>query len=215
MGLTYWAELYFRSLKSNKVLPLLTQYLFLYKKVCIPHIGRFEIIQQSPQLNVADKLVTPPCFEIKYFNEDLVPEHQLVFFTSEEREQEKIKQELFSFGEQLKNKIQHLPFYWNGLGTLRYHFNEIIFEAEEIKLFSLQNIAAQKVLRENAQHQILVGDRELSSQEVAEALNRVKQSTPLFITVGWIVLSVAIISILIILFSKNFEPAAIGLQTLY
>lgn len=215
MDSTYWAELYFRLLKKNKVLSLLTQYLFLYKKVCIPHIGTFEIIQQSPQLNVADKLITAPCFEIKYFSEDLVPEHQLDFFTSVEREQEKIKLELFSFGEQLKNKIQQLPFRWKGLGTLRFHFNEMIFEAEELKLLPLQNIAAQKVLRENAQHQILVGDRELSSREATEALHRAKQKTPWFITVGWIILSLATIFIFMILYAKNFEPAAAGLQTLY
>ena len=211
MALIYWAELYFRSLKRNRVFPLLTQYLFLYKKVCIPHVGMFEIIQEPPQLNVADKIFTPPGFKTKYAGEDFVPEHQFDFFSAAANEKENIKQELFSFGERLRNKIQQSPFYWKGLGTLRYHFNEIIFEAEEIKLISFQNIPAQKVLRENVQHHLLVGDRELSSREVTEALNQVKQKTPWFIIVGWMILLLAIIFILIILYAKNFEPAAAGL----
>lgn len=197
------------------MLSLLTKYLIQHKKVCIPYVGMFEIVQQPPQLNVVDQIITPPAFTIKHWAKDAVPEHQFLFFASAENEKETIEQELFSFGERLKNKIQQSSFHWKGFGTLHYVEDEIIFEAEEICCLSLQNIAAQKVLRENAQHQVLVGDKKMSSNEIADALNQVQQKHDWYMIAGWTLLIIALLSILIILYFNHFEPAASGLHTLY
>lgn len=213
MGSTFWAELYFRSLKSNRVLPLLTKYLIRYKKVCIPHVGTFEIVQQSPQLNVVDKLVPPPAFKARYIEQDSVPEHQFDFFAASYEEKQRLKQELFSFGERLKNKISQSSFYWDGLGTLRYKSNHVVFEPEEIQLYSLQPVPAQKVLREKVQHNVLVGDVEMTSDQVNEVLTREEYKRPWFILAGWIIFILAVIAIIVFLYLKNFQTASTGMQT--
>lgn len=213
MGSTCWAELYFRSLKSNRVLPLLTKYLIRYKRVCIPHVGTFEIVQQSPQLNVADKLIIPPSFKARYVEQDSVSEHQFNFFAASNEEKEKIKQDLFAFGERLKNKISRSSFYWNGLGTLHYKSNRVVFEPEEIQLSSLQPVPAEKVLRENVQHNVLVGDHEMTSDQVNEVLTKEEYKRPWFIIAGWIIFILAVIAIIIFLYLKNFQTASTGMQT--
>jgi hypothetical protein len=214
MGSTFWAELYFRSLKRARVLSLLTKYLLRYKKVCIPNVGTFEIVMQSPQLNVAEKLISSPIFIIQHRTYGEVTDHQFHFFTSQGI-QENCREELFSFGERMKKRIQNSPFYWKGLGTLRYDSNEMLFEPDEMKLESLQAAPAQKVLRENVQHQVLVGDQEMTSQQVTDVLNTAEYKRPWFIIAGWILLILAVVTILIYLYRNNFETASTGLKHLW
>jgi hypothetical protein len=213
MGSTFWAESYFRSLKKARVLTVLTKYLIRYKRVCIPNVGTFEIVMQPPQLDVGGQRIAPPVFVTTHRPDDKVPDHQYRFFINEERETDSFRQELFSFGEKLKRHIQASPFHWKGLGTLRYASNELLFEPDEIRVDALQPLTAQKVLRQNVQHSMLVGDQEMTSQQVSEALSHVEYKRPWFIIAGWILLIIAALAILIFLYLKNFQPTSTGLQT--
>ncbi|MFL5811273.1 MAG: hypothetical protein ACJ749_17255 [Flavisolibacter sp.] len=216
MALTSWAVSYFRSLKRTKVLALLTKYLVQYKRVSIPHIGTFEIIQQSPELKIADKLITPPSFITRYVNNDRVPEHQVRFIASSEHyTKETLEEELSLFGENLKNRIQNSPFSWNGFGTLRYASSELVFDPQQIQFDSLQFMPAVKIMRENAQHRVLVGDRQMiSSNTPTESYARIAKRPGLSLEmfIGLIILLLAVALIIYLLFIGNFEPAAAGLR---
>jgi hypothetical protein len=168
---------------------------------------------QSPQLNIADKLILPPSYITRYVKEDQVPEHQFQFFSSTGIEKENLRQELASFGEQLKRRIQNSPFYWKGFGTLRYSSSEVSFQPDEFRSEALQPIRAERVLRENVQHQVLVGDQEMTSQQVTEALKPVEDDRPWFIMAGWTLFILSVIVIIIILYMKNFQTTSTGLQT--
>lgn len=170
---------------------------------------------QSPQLNVAEKLISSPAFIIRLGTYGEVSDHQFHFFASQGVESENLRQELFSFGERMKKRIQSSPFYWKGLGTLRYDSNEMLFEPDEMKLGSLQAVPAQKVLRENVQHQVLVGDQEMTSQQVTDVLNTVEYKRPWFIIAGWILLILAVVAIVIYLYMNNFETTSTGLKRLW
>ena len=137
MGSTFWAVLYFRLPKRINVLPILTKYLIQYRRVCIPHIGTFEIVQQSPQLRVADQMMTAPLFRTSFSSLNAVPEHQFSCMELDPAQEAQYKSELFSFGQHLRQKIQQEPFQWNGFGTLRVNANELVFDPELIVLDSL------------------------------------------------------------------------------
>ena len=217
MALTFWAESYFRSLKRTKVLALLTKYLVQYKRVCIPHIGTFEIVQQSPQLLIADKTISAPVFTTRYVNNDRVPEHQVHFIAScEHATKESLEEELSLFGRNLKTSIQNSPFYWNGFGTLRFASSELVFDPQNIQFDSLQYIPAKKVIRENAQHHVLVGDRQMmssgqSSQVIEENVEK-KPAPSMEMFIGWIVLFVTVALIVYLLIIGNFQPGISGLR---
>jgi hypothetical protein len=170
---------------------------------------------QSPQLNIAGQLISSPVFVTRHRLDDEVSDHQFHFFTNEGMEEENFMQELFSFGEKMKRRIQNSPFHWNGFGTLRYDSNEMLFEPDEMKLEALQVIPAQKVLRENVQHQVLVGDHEMTSEQVAEILNTTEYKRPWFITAGWILFILAVVAIIIYLYMNNFKTTSTGLKTLW
>jgi hypothetical protein len=195
------------------VLTLLSKYLLQYKRVCIPNIGTFEIVQHPAQLNVADKLIAPPVYTTRHIGSNDVPEHQFHFFASAGLAKEELAHELFVFGERLKRRVQNAPFHWKGFGTLDYTSSELSFQPDEIWLEGLQSVPANKVLRENAQHNMLVGDQEMTSQQVTDVLNQAEYKRPWFIVAGWVLLIVALVAIIIFLYVRNFQTSASGLQT--
>lgn len=197
------------------MLPLLTKYLLRYKRVCIPHVGTFEIEQQPAQLNVADKEFQPPVFTTRFIQSDSVPDHQFHFFATVHGGKEQVQKELVAFGETLLKKTRNSGFHWKGFGNLQYRSNGFVFHPEEIRLSSLQAIPSQKVLRENVQHQVLVGDQQMTSQQVTDVLNRVEYKRPAFMIVGWVIFIVALLAAIIILYLKNFEPGAAGMHTMF
>jgi hypothetical protein len=211
MASIFWAELYFRSLKSSKVLALLTKYLVQYKRVSIPHIGTFEIVQHSPELYIADKLITAPVFTTKYINNDQVTDHQFLFI---ENSEQMAREELSSFGENLSKTIQKQPFRWNGFGTLRYDSSRFVFDPQSIEINSLSDISAAKVTRKNALHSMLVGDRKMTGDNVTEVFNKpqVKKQKELYMILGWIIFFLALMATAVILFLGRFEVAASGLR---
>ena len=174
-------------------------------------MGTFEIVVQSPQLDVADKRITSPVYLTRHNQDDHVPDHQFRFFANDGVDEKEVRNELYSFGERLKRQVQNSPFHWKGLGTLKYSSSSVLFEPDEILLDSLQPVTAEKVIRQNVQHSMLVGDREMNSQQVNEVLSRVQYKRPWFITVGWILLIVAVVAILIYLYSHNFQTSSTGL----
>jgi hypothetical protein len=216
MGSTFWAVSYFRSLKRTKVLALLTKYLVQYKRVSIPHIGTFEIVQQSPELHIADHLITAPVFTTKYVNNDRVPEHQFLFIAScESAEKARLEEELVVFGENLKRSIQSSPFRWNGIGTLRYTASELVFDAQSFEFDSLKFVPARKVMRENPKHSMLVGDQQMNSEQITTALKKQPFAVlrkPGFMFAGWTILILALIAIFIHLFLGKFDISAAGLR---
>ena len=46
--------------------PLLTKYLFHYKKVSIPNVGSFSIEHHPAELNFIDRLLMPPHYKIVF-----------------------------------------------------------------------------------------------------------------------------------------------------
>lgn len=209
MGSTFWAELYFRSLKSTKVLSLFTKYLVQYGRVCIPHIGSFELVCEPPQHDVADKLFTAPVYHMRFSSQDKVTEHQYKFFSFRDHPG---RDALHSFGANLKERIGREPFQWNDFGTLKLESRSVLFEPQPLKLSSLQPVPALKVTRNNAQHQVLVGDQEMQSGAVSDMLNQQAPAKEYHMLAGWIILVLAIIAILVYLFLNNFQVTASGLQ---
>jgi len=182
--------------------------------VCIPHVGSFEIVQQPPQISIGEKLCSAPFYTTKYLKHDAVPEHQFNFFAcSAHQGKEKLMQDLFLFGENLKSRIQKDPFQWNGFGILSFSSDEIVFEPLQIKLNSLLTLPAEKIIRENVQHSMLVGDQQMTSKQVNDVLNKPSYKKTLFLTIGWILLIVALITIFILLYFGKFQTTVSGLKS--
>ena len=196
------------------MLPLLTKYLVHYKSVCIPGVGTFDLQQQAPQLDVADKLVIPPYFITRFSSQDSISDHQFHFFSKEAGiDREILRQELSAFGDRLRSNIRRQPFQWNGFGTIYYDAGGIKFEPAQINLSSLGKVNAQKVMRENAQHSIRVGDHEvLTSHDNNPVVVPAPSRRHWYVVAGWILLGLAVVCIGFLLYKGGFQPGSSGLR---
>lgn len=202
---TSWAVSYFRSLKRSKVLKLVTQYLVRYKKVCIPHIGTFELVQQPPRLDVAAQQFDPPVFTTRYSADDQLTAHQSAYFANGSGQET-----LTQFGSRLKHGLRSEPLQWNGFGLLRYNANELVFEPQELNSLALQPVPARKVIRQDVHHNRLVGDREIHSEQDRTLL--IRKRYPWSLIIGWTMLALAVAAIIFFLYQGGFQPSAAGLR---
>lgn len=210
MGSTFWAELYFRSLKANSVFNQLTKYLLQYKRVSIPSVGTIQLVQQPSQLNVADKLLLPPTYTVGLKDEETVPDHQLNFLAAAlKEEKESILYSLQELGSWLQEKVRGEGFDWKGIGTIRQNGPAVLIPVD-----GLGEVPAERVIRQDAEHQVLVGDQHLTStqitgrKEVEEVVTGSKRS--IFMIIGWIVLILSILYIIFVLYQGGFRVGATG-----
>lgn len=193
--------------------PLINKYLLQFKKVSIPHIGSFHIIYQPAVLDVADKKILAPFYITKYISADNVSDHQSAYFAAFSQHHSGDKGDnLSQFGLQLKENLRKQPLHWQGLGILKSSVSGIIFNAEEIKLEALSYAEAQRVIRENAGHTVLVGDTERSSTEITNELHLAPVQRSYFNLAGWTLLGLSILFIVYLLYKGSFRPEASGLK---
>ena len=192
---------------------LLAQYLFQYKKLSIPGVGTLEMIEQSPQFNVVDKLMMPPSYSCRLQPADRIPEHQLLFLSlSMNKAPGETRQELDTFGARLKEKASDRAVRWKGIGTLSAKGGALSLEADTIPAAGLQPVPAHKIIRENAAHAMLVGDRERTTVEMSDSLRQVQPKRQWTVLVGWIILALAVLAIIFFIYNGKGSPMSSGLQ---
>jgi hypothetical protein len=193
------------------VLAEVTRYLLLYKKLCIPHVGTFEIVQQSPEYSVVDKLIHPPKYSIRFFQQEQLSAHQVDYLALlSNSSKESASKELYTLGDRIRRVAEKDFFNWNGIGSLRVHGNSVSFEDRMVNIEGLNTVNAHKVLRENVEHSRLVGDRQTTSVIKKKPFKKYRWSLPL--RWAWIILAVAVTAILILLLVFHFNPLATGLK---
>ena len=213
MDLISSVELYFRSLKRIKVLSLLTKYLLQFRKLSIPHVGTFELVQHPAEFNVVDKILVPPSFTLNWNNSDVLSDHQVQFLANSiNSDLESIKSELDQFGKKFSYRMRKEPFTWNGIADLKGSDSSIAIEQQSLVMDGLAAVPAHKVIRENVEHSMLVGDHQMTSQQVTDTLARPARKRSIAVLVGWILLILTILAILFILYRNGFNPLSSGLK---
>ena len=176
--------------------PSLTQYLLQYKKVAIPHVGQFELVSKPAALDIADRLIYFKSYAAHFKQEDGVEAHQLHYLAlSAQTDETIVSEQLQAFGTQLKQHIQAQGFEWKGIGRLEWSgTNGIAFQPSAIQVAGWQPVPANKVLRENVPHTVLVGEQEVqyttSQQEVLPTDTR-KRRRAVWIVAGLLAIAAA------------------------
>ena len=140
------------------------KYLALYKNLNIPGIGNFVVKQTSPQLQFTDKRIEPPKSSIAFTPVVYPTNNHFYTFLSREWGVDKViairkyKDDVEELIEQLKQKkVCELA----GIGTLRKTDDDNIdFTAIEPAFSFYPILPAERVMRKNAQHTVLIGEQE-------------------------------------------------------
>jgi hypothetical protein len=191
------------------VFDVLTKYLLQFRRVSIPHVGTFKIIQNSAELNFVDRLLNPPTFETHLTNDEELTDHQINYLAAAtDIDKEKVVDELQSLGKDLQASISNGSFTWNGIGVITGRGNRLPFQN------SLTPVTAEKVIRAHADHARLIGDHQVNTSATIEETQEIhKGKKSVVMLVGWAVLILSIAFIFYLLYKNGFSIYSSGLKT--
>src|SRR5579859_4758949 len=154
---------------------VLNAYLFQHRSISIPGLGTIYLETLSANVDVADRTMQPPAYRFRFDKYFDAPDKEFFAFVAAQRnilDYEAIKwYNEFSF--ELRNRIRaEDAVSWDGVGILKKDgAGNVLFEPVASPLLFMQPTPAVRVNRQDAQHTLLVGDRERTSGEMNELLH--------------------------------------------
>jgi hypothetical protein len=194
------------------MLPQLTTYLLQFHQVHIPSVGTVRLVQQPASLDIANKIIQPPQFNIQFNEDGWLGKHQLWFFSEQLHVDENAtRQALEDAGIDIRKVIEQQPFVWNSIGTFTYKNHAFHFEpAAQPQI--LPPVNAERVLREGVQHSVLVGDQVVVSDGHAAAEAEEERPWNWSRIIGWAAIVLSLFFILYYLYQHQFSPTATSLR---
>ncbi len=181
----------------------LHQYLILHKQLNVPGIGTFRVERKPADLDVAGKLIHPPAYTIALHHSNATPSNKIFSWLATElniSEYDALAQ-FNDFAFDIRNKIMAGDrLLWNGIGTLSKGMaGEIRFDASLKGVSIGEPVAAHKVLRDDAEHRIMVGEQEKTSTEMLEWLSPIEKKRSY-----WWVISLLVGLLLVVFITWHF-----------
>jgi len=146
------------------------KYFALNKAVSLPGIGSFSVEMQNAKLDFIDKILYPPQYTVHYNKFD-GPDKKLYQFLSKETgaDETTVVENLKQFSEQLKDQLEkdhavHLQ----GIGRLTKNTSGFEFVPDETIQKYFPAISAERIIRQNAEHTVKVGEQERTSTQMHE-----------------------------------------------
>ncbi len=150
---------------------ILNRYLFLHKSIPVPGLGTICMESQAANIDASTRSIQPPVYKFRFDKFSDSPDKDLFNYLSAQQnisDYEALRQ-YNDFAYSLRDRLNYFreaP--WEGLGILKKDdMGEIHFETSIVNPFFLQPVPAEKVVRANAKHMLLVGDRERSNSEMS------------------------------------------------
>ena len=151
---------------------ILNKYLFQHKSISIPGLGTIIMETLPATLDAGLRALKPPVYHFrfdKYFDS---PDKEFFSYLAAKQQipdYEALRQyNEFAFA--LRDRINHLQeAVWEGVGSLKKDGEgNIIFDSVIENPFFLQPVPAEKLVRADARHKLLVGDQERTSDEMSK-----------------------------------------------
>jgi len=151
---------------------VLNAYLYQHRSLSIPGLGTVYLETFPATVEVADRAIVPPGYRFRFDKYFDAPDREFFSFLATQAnllDFEAIKW-YNEFALDLRNRIRaEDEVKWEGVGVLRKNdAGDILLESVAAPAFSQQPIPAMRVNRQDAQHTLLVGDRERTSGEMTE-----------------------------------------------
>lgn len=151
---------------------ILNKYLFLKKSIPLPGLGTIWMESIPATIDASTRSILPPTYQFRFDKFSDSPDKDLFTYLSTQQsisDYEALRQ-YNDFAYSLRDHLNYSrEASWEGLGTLvKNDLGEIYFESSMPNPTFLQPVPAEKVVRANAKHMLLVGDQERSSNEMNE-----------------------------------------------
>ncbi len=196
------------------MLQLLTRYFFKHNTVTIPHVGTLVLKEQPAYLKIAEKTIHPPVYSITYNEKNSVDERQIRILSDETgADNSTIENDLSQLGKKIAEFLHtEEDFYWKGIGKFRSIDEKTSFESIAGNHFS-PPVSAQRVIRQNVQHKVLVGDSTITSHHSDNTVTLRLKKRSVRLLPYWIILLFGILFILFHFYKEGFNTSSAGYKS--
>jgi hypothetical protein len=194
----------------------LYQYLVLHKQLNIPGIGTFQVERKPADIDFVGKTVNPPAYTVALHHGNVTPSKKIFNWLADVlniSERDALSR-FNDFAFELRDKVMAgEKLLWNGIGTLSKGLaGEIRFEASLKGMSIGEPIPAKKVIRENAEHTVRVGEDQKTSTEMIEWLSPAQEKRSYWWAAALIIGLLAFVFIAWYFSSKGFNTTSTGNQ---
>jgi hypothetical protein len=162
--------------KSNSFMyQYLAKYFSLNKRLVLPGIGLLNASVKPSQLEFVEKTLHAPVYAISFQQDENATDHQFISFLSKEINvsEHDAGNRFSNFVQQIIYKLQpgfglQLP----GLGFLSKNDDAYDFISTDTLQQIYPGVAAERVIRQNAQHTVRVGEDHKTSAEMYDILHK-------------------------------------------
>jgi transcriptional regulator with XRE-family HTH domain len=196
---------------------ILYQFLILNKQLGLPGMGTIHLQKKSSELDFANKIFTSPTYIFKIEQGKDVPSKKLFAWLSKVlnvTEAEAVRL-LNNFSFELKNELSVSgEANWQHVGIFRRDDKgDIILHSSDLQLECEMPVMAEKVIREKAEHTVLVGEMEKSAAEMEILLGESEVKKDHMWKIAITLLIMAFLFVGYYLSEKGFHPSSFGNQS--
>lgn len=194
----------------------LYQYLILHKQLNIPGIGTFLLERKPADIDFVNKIANPPAYSVALHHGNSTPSKNVFSWLASSlniSERDALTQ-FNDFALDIKDRVlTGDKLQWNGIGILSKGMaGEIRFEASLKGMKAGTPVPAIKVIRENAEHTVRVGEQEKTSAEMIELLAPSAEKKTYLWGIALIAGLLAIFFIALYFSSKGFNTSSAANQ---
>lgn len=191
---------------------LVTSFLIQSKHCRLKDIGSFTLLHAPAKSDIANKKIVPPHTEIIYSpREEKISEELIKYVAARKRitlpdSEAQLKEWCIQTSARLKNGEE---VFLKPLGFLKKSASGInFFQSKNLTLF-FEAAPALRVIHKNTEHQMLVGDRQVSSATMSEFYQS-EEVVPAAKTWKLIALVLLIIAVVFLFFYFNKQPFSLS-----
>lgn len=167
---------------------LLLKYLLQYQQLGLPGIGFLQLYTRASQTDIVNKRILPPTPSFRFSGDvpSAVEKDIVKYIAGRMQISESVaERQLEDFSiTALEGIKKGVPLEWEGFGSIRKGIaGEMTFDLHSKSIFAFPPVAAERVIRINAEHTILVGDTEKTNTQMSELL---LEEEPLKRSTWWI-----------------------------
>lgn len=152
----------------------ITKYFALNQTLSLPGIGSFLVETEPVQIDFANKSILPSKNKIIFTNDKIQPGKDFFVFLSEELhvDEKQAENKFAAYTSLLQNELSEThKLYFKGIGNLTKHSGGTSNFQPEDEIHFSPVLTAERVIRKNASHKVIVGEHERTSEEMHTALH--------------------------------------------
>lgn len=161
------------------MLHLLQEYIAQHHELFLPGIGKIALIKQPARADFSEKLFYPPQEEWVLFPNEDGSQEALINFIARKKNisTTDAKQQLGGYYLEMKRQlIHHKEMNIPGVGIIKSgEGGALQLDIEVAENMLLKPVIAERVMRKDAEHTMLVGDKEKTSTEMNEWLSELEK----------------------------------------